>query len=161
MESVGKSKIVFLDVDGVLNSEVFFTSAPKEERKTMMDSKAVKLLNQLEGSMVVISSSWGAAAIKPLRENGLELPILGCTKHVHYQFEWACRGNEIEEWLTRTYNGLGSKFGDSYPDEEYEYVILDDDSDMLLGQVNHFIHVDRYTGITQKDIDQAKKILKI
>ena len=83
MESVGKSKIVFLDVDGVLNSEVFFTSAPKEERETMMDSKAVKLLNQLEGAMVVISSSWGEDAINVLRDKGLELPILGCTKHVH------------------------------------------------------------------------------
>ena len=161
MEKMGKSKIVFLDVDGVLNSEVFFTSAPKEERATMMDSKAVKLLNQLEGAMVVISSSWGEDAINVLRDKGLELPILGCTKHVHYKFDWACRGNEIEEWLIRTYGGLGSKFGDNHPDEEYEYVILDDDSDMLLGQVNHFIHIDRYYGLTQENIDQAKNILKI
>lgn len=158
---MGKSKIVFLDVDGVLNSEVFFTTALKEEREAMIDSAAVKLLNQLDGAMVVISSSWGEDAISVLREKGLELPILGCTKHVHYQFEWACRGNEIEEWIVRTYGGLGTKFGAGYDSEDYEYVILDDDKDMLLGQMEHFIHIDRYYGLTQENIDQAKKILAI
>jgi hypothetical protein len=158
---MGKNKIVFTDCDGVINSEVFFTSAPKEERETMMDSAAVKLLNQLDGAMVVISSSWGEDAISVLREKGLELPIIGCTKHVHHQFQWACRGNEIEEWLLSRYGGMGTKFGKDYESENYDYVIFDDDMDMLLGQAEHFIHVNRHYGLTQENIDQAKKILKI
>lgn len=156
-----KDKIIFLDVDGVLNSEEFFRSATKEERKTMMDGKAVKLLNQLTGAKVVITSSWGEDAISSLTDKGLVLPILGCTNKVHYRFDWACRGNEIEEWLLCKYEGLGTKFGSTYDSEKYEYVILDDDSDMLLGQVEHFICTSRWTGLTQDDIERAKKILKI
>lgn len=161
---MAKNKIVFLDIDGVLNSEVFFTSAPKEERESMIDSNAVNLLNQLEGAVVVVTSSWGpdgGRTSKLLCEKGLKLPIEGYTIKLHYHHEWACRGNEIEEWLLRTYGGMGTHFGSAYDDEEYDYVILDDDSDMLLGQVDHFILVNRYTGLTQKNIDQAKKILAI
>lgn len=153
-------RIIFLDVDGVLNSEVFFTSASKEERETMIDGNAVKLLNRLDGAEVVITSSWGEDAIGALRDKGLELPIIGCTKKLHLQFDWACRGNEIEEWLKRTYEGMGTMFGSCYDDGDYKYVILDDDKDMLLGQADNFIHVNRETGLTQEDINLARHILK-
>ena len=159
-----KSRIVFLDIDGVLNSEVFFVEKRKAGDRTMIDADAVSLLNQLSGAHVVVSSSWGengGQTSKDLEAAGLELPIVGYTKKVHYNFEWACRGNEIEEWLLSTYGGMGTKFGTAYDSDDYEYVIFDDDSDMLLGQVEHFVYVDRYTGITQNDIEKAKKILKI
>lgn len=151
------------DIDGVLNSEDFFVNKPSEDPRSMIDVNAVKLLNQLEGAMVVVTSSWGENGGKTttdLQEHGLELPIIGYTKKVHYQFEWACRGNEIEEWIQRTYGGIGTCFGPEYESENYYYVIFDDDQDMLLGQAGHFIHVDRMTGLTQADIDKAKKILK-
>ena len=51
--------------------------------------------------------------------------------------------------------------GSTTQEFNYEYVILDDDNDMLLGQMEHFIHIDRYYGLTQENIDQAKKILAI
>ena len=41
------------------------------------------------------------------------------------------------------------------------YVILDDSADMLLDQVRHFIHVNANKGLTQADIDKAKKILNL
>ena len=44
-------------------------------------------------------------------------------------------------------------------DVDYEYVIFDDDSDMLLGQADNFIRVNPMTGVTQADIDKARKIL--
>ena len=157
---MGRDRLIFLDVDGVLNSEIFFTTASEEARKTMIDENAVKLLNQLEGSSVVISSSWGEDAIKPLLEHGLKLPIIGCTTHLHHKFEWACRGNEIEEWLLEKYKGLGTKYGNEYDCDKYSYVIFDDDSDMLLGQEGHFIRTNRTCGLTQEDIDKAQKILR-
>ena len=40
-----------------------------------------------------------------------------------------------------------------------EYVILDDDSDMLYWQRNNFILVDRWVGITYGTVFQAKKML--
>ena len=159
---MGKSKIIFLDIDGVLNSEKFYVkrmSQKKDEYVSRdLDEEAIALLNQLEGASVVVSSSWGENGGKTseqLNESGLRLPILGYTKKVHYQFKWACRGNEIEEWLESTYGGMGTCFGDAYADENYDYVIFDDDSDMLLGQINHFVHVDRSVGLTQADIDKA------
>lgn len=161
---MGKSKIIALDIDGVCNHESFFVNNPPEVTRTMLDKNSVKLLNQLTGAMVLVTSSWGENGGKTtvdLQNAGLELPIIGYTKKLHYQHEWACRGNEIEEWLKRTYGGMGTRFGDGYMDESYDYVIFDDDQDMLLGQIDHFIHVDRMVGITQKDINKAKKILNI
>lgn len=46
-------------------------------------------------------------------------------------------------------------------DMSYTYVIFDDDNDMLVQQLEHFIHVDSTVGITQNDIDTAKKILML
>lgn len=158
-----KNRIVFLDIDGVLNSEQWYVNNPLEITASQIDSNAVKLLNQLRGASVVVTSSWGedgGKTTEALEMHGLKLPIIGYTKKVHYQHEWACRGNEIEEWIRRTYKGMGTMWGNEYPDEKYEYVILDDDQDMLLGQANHFIRVDRKTGLTQEDIKKAKKILR-
>jgi hypothetical protein len=41
------------------------------------------------------------------------------------------------------------------------YVIIDDDADMLIWQQQHFIHVNRDKGLTDKDIERAKEILNI
>lgn len=129
-----------------------------------IDPDKCNLLNQLEGAEVVISSSWGydnGRTEKILKDCGLTLPIIGYTKKLHYQYEWACRGNEIEAWLQDAFDGKGTMFGGIWTDCDYEYVIIDDDKDMLLGQVEHFVHVKNLTGITQEDINKAKKILNL
>lgn len=162
-------RIVFLDVDGVLNSDQFYVKT--RGRSGDFDPEAITLLNQLEAidAEVVISSSWGDSAIKPLQDVGLTLPIIGYTEHFHV--DWFCRGNEIEKWLVTNFGGMGTKYGcddEGVPryrkhfneeDVDYEYVILDDDTDMLLGQIGNFVHIDRMTGLTQTDIDKAVKIL--
>lgn len=151
------AKIIALDIDGVLNGEDFY--ARTKGRSGDFDPEAIALLNQLEplGVEVVISSSWGDSGVKALKEVGLKLPILGCTDHF-YQ-DWICRGNEIEKWFIDNFHSYGTKYGSKYYQKDYEYVIFDDDADMLLGQVNNFIQTDRMTGVTQEDIDKAKKIL--
>lgn len=162
-------KIVFLDIDGVVNSEQWYVKT--RGRSGDFDPEKIKLLNQLKDidSEVVISSSWGESGVKPLQDVGLELPIVGVTEH--FYVDWFCRGNEIEKWLLVNFEGMGTKYGlddngfpyyrKRYGNEltDYEYVIIDDDTDFLLGQVDNFIHVDRNTGITQADIDKARKIL--
>lgn len=158
------TKLIFLDIDGVLNSEVFFVEKRTKGSHEMIDKDCISLLNQLEGAAVVVTSSWGennGKTTEDLNAAGLKLPILGYTTKLHYEFEWACRGNEIEKWLRRTYGGMGTMFGHEYESAIYDYVIFDDDADMLLGQANHFIRVNRYTGLTQEDIDKARKILGI
>jgi len=163
-------KIIFLDIDGVLASIPYLY-----KRKGFIDPEKCKLLNQLEdiGAEIVISSSWGydnGRTEDSLRKCGLTLPIIGYTDHIHYNCEWACRGNEIEKWIIENMyakkEGLGTKYGYDYyrnhyneGDIDYEYVILDDDGDMLLGQVDNFILVNRYTGLTKRHIKKMRKIL--
>jgi len=147
-------KIIFLDVDGVLAGYSYL-----KKGKGFIDPDKVKLLNQLKGCEIVISSSWGNDADKPLKELGLKLPIIGHTNLRSLGCDWLCRGNEIEEWLLNTFGGMGSKYGKEYQDKNYKYVIFDDDTDMLLGQKDNFVKTNRETGITQRDINKAKKIL--
>ena len=151
-------RIIMLDVDGVVNSEGWCNKT--KGRSGDFDPEAIKLLNQLkdDDAEVVISSSWGDSAIKPLQDVGLELPIIGCTDHYHQ--DWICRGNEIEKWFCDNLGSYGTKYGSKYYQKDYEYVIFDDDSDMLLGQKDNFIQTNRQTGVTQADIDKAKAILE-
>jgi len=44
---------------------------------------------------------------------------------------------------------------------DYEYVILDDDCDMLYGQKDNFVRTDIKVGLTDADIEKVKEILKI
>ena len=148
-----------LDIDGVVNHEIWYVMT--EGKSGDFDPQAIALLNQLEsiGAEVVVTSSWGEDGVEQLKNVGLKLPILGCTKKLHYQFDWACRGNEIDYWLTQNFGGIGTSFGHGYRNNGYEYVIFDDEPDMLLGQKDNFIQTDEQTGITQEDIDKAIKIL--
>ena len=153
-------RIVALDIDGVLNGENYFNR--RKGKEGLIDPENVKLLNQLEniGAEILISSSWGndnGRTEKTLREVGLTLPIIGYTDHF-YQ-DWICRGNEIEKWFHDTFGSYGTKYGSKWYQKDYEYVIFDDDADMLLGQIDNFIQTNRQTGLTQADIDKAIKIL--
>lgn len=161
-------RLIFLDVDGVVNSDNWYNKT--RGRSGNFDPETIALLNQLEevDAEVVISSSWGDSAIKALQEVGLKLPIIGTTDHFHA--DWFCRGNEIEKWLLDNFGGMATKYGRNaagvpyyraynHDHTDYEYVIFDDDTDFLLGQKDNFIHTSRVTGLTQADIDKAKKIL--
>ena len=59
-----------------------------------------------------------------------------------------CRGNEIDIWL---------KNSERYKDTDY--VIFDDDSDMLLWQQKHFFKTDNYSGLTPTTCYKAKRYL--
>jgi hypothetical protein len=156
-------RIIFLDIDGVVNHDNWYYEqrvVNKNWECGDADPKCIALLNSLYdiGAEVVISSSWGEDADKLLNETGLMLHIIGHTDHYHSDF--ICRGNEIEKWIVEhTDSRLGTKFGKEYKNKDYTYVIFDDDCDMLLGQKDNFIRIDSKTGLTQEDIDNARKIL--
>jgi hypothetical protein len=152
-------KILFLDIDGVLASYDYLLSL-----KGFIDKKKVALLNMLKpyDVEVVISSSWGynEDTVKQLTACGLELPIIGGTEH--FYTDWMCRGNEIAKWLVDTFDEYNVYTGkaSSYSGKDYEYVILDDDEDMLMCQKDNFIHVDRYTALTEENIKKAIDIFE-
>lgn len=158
-------RICFLDIDGVVTTSKCYGR---------IDPECIKKLNRLNeiGTEIVISSSWGyddGRTEKSLQGCGLEVPIIGYTDH--YYEDWLCRGNEIEKWLRDNFGGMCTKYSEDYDGEpyyrkhyhdedvDYEFVILDDNTDMLLGQKDNFIQTDEEKGVSDEDIDKAIKIL--
>lgn len=158
-------KILFLDIDGVLASFDFLMK--NGGKSGFIERDKVALLNKLKpyNVEVVISSSWGynKDTVDALISCGLELPIIGGTEH--FSNDWLCRGNEIAKWIVSTFNNYSVFTGkpyiyEGYTGEDYEYVILDDDTDMLMCQKDNFINISRKTGITEEDIEKIINILE-
>lgn len=116
-------KILFLDVDGVLNSAEFFCRNKHIVRPSEVDPKAVKrILRVLEatGAQIVLSSSWRHVPelIERLIQAGL--PIMDKTTVLLDQ----PRSAEIRAWL------------DEHP-ETTSFAIIDDDTDAEIA--GHFV----------------------
>ena len=156
-------KVLFLDIDGVLNSEVFYTKKSqwerykraedsgytRDERRALanIDKRAVSLLNYIvenTDAEIVISSTWRSDFNLPyiMRFVGLKRPYYGITPYDKSRH----RGTEIQTWLDDYGNNV-------------KYVILDDDSDMLERQLPYFIKVDPYYGLTKEIADKVIEIL--
>jgi len=152
--------LIFLDIDGVLNSTSFYKSRRKGEYSPTddIDPKAVNLLNELckeASAEIVISSTWRKGhTLDELRYffsfHGFTGNIISVTP---VGGAITCRGAEIKSWL---YNSAPTF---DYSRDYNKYVIIDDDSDFLLYQASHFIHVDTYYGITPNTVYRACRIL--
>ena len=131
-------RVLFLDIDGVLNSHrtvVALNGYPHDVSPgglAQFDMVAVALLRGLckaGGVQIVLSSTWRLdrewAKIGP----ALGLPIIDRTPSM-----LGPRGNEIACWL------------DDKPVERY--AILDDDSDMLPEQMPYFVKTMHEDGMT-------------
>ncbi len=153
-------KIIFLDCDGVLNrvpcehpeydDHIETDSGPVSKRCVNMLNKIVKET----GAKIVVSSVWrydGEKVFDALKAGGVEAEFVGLTGRAG---KWGLRGNEIRGWIQENEEIIGKKYYDFR-----EYVILDDDSDMLLWQKDNFINVDPYVGITESVAFRAIKIL--
>lgn len=155
-------KVIFLDIDGVLN---FHRVPPKDKIKHgigQMSAIAVDLLNQYTTQndvsidpakqvKLVISSTWRNATRQGTIQEYMSLfgitgDVIGVTPTNHT----ALRGNEIRDWI---------KSQSAVDEHSNDYVILDDDSDMLLWQKDNFILVDRWVGITPSTLYKMDKIL--
>lgn len=105
-------KVVFLDIDGVLNSEEYALSLGKGGMLGI-NPEAVKILDRIleaTGAKLVISSSWRGSSdlLADIRSNVGE--YIGITPRLS-----GIRGSEVKAWL------------DDNPVDRY--AILDDDSD--------------------------------
>ena len=168
-------KIIFLDIDGVLNHQIWFKKLHESNKKpntkeqhidNMIDPNSVSLLNKIiadTNAKIVISSSWRKYNTveelqKILNSKGFKGKIIGLTpvlyftgeKNYHYSVP---RGNEIKAWLEMNKGILGDKMSKT------KYVIFDDDSDMLLWQRENFFWVDPYCGLTPNIIYKATRFL--
>lgn len=155
--------IIFLDIDGVLN----FYSPKHPERYEISQAKMLMIadLARETNSQIVITSTWRLGlSIKYFQEIFWHFTHLSNTYFGYYwkgyedekiylidvtpRFSGCIRGMEIEYWLT-AYEGTISN-----------YVIIDDDDDMLPDQMNRFVKTNSYRGLTKKNIKQAKEILR-
>ena len=144
-------KILFLDIDGVLNNEEWFRGCVQRGVYDPLNPELVQKLNKLDCE-VVISSSWGCdngQTWKKLRRKGFNLKVIGYTEHHEMGSDWIVRGNSIKKWL---HDNMGLA--------DYQYAILDDDGDMLLEQKDHFVKTDFFTGLTDQDVENVKSILE-
>jgi len=157
-------KIVFLDIDGVLNHQEFYRAkraagTDKTSREIDdIDPSKVALLNKLHletNCEFVISSTWRLGRTpedlqKILDHHGFTGKVVDVTP----RGKCGHRGCEIQEWLQhhRAFTGAWSS-------DYKEYVILDDDSDMLMWQMGNYINVDQEVGITNTTIYKAIRIL--
>jgi HAD domain in Swiss Army Knife RNA repair proteins len=163
-------KIIFLDIDGVLNSRAYTTSevylqatAGISNAELMLsrhdlriDPLAVDLLNDLidkSGADVVLSSTWRGKyspddITKLMATRGFKFKITDSTPILFGKVNSSRipRGKEIASYLRNL---------PQWPDG---FVILDDNDDMLT-LINHLILTSKKLGLTAQDVEKALKIL--
>lgn len=152
-------KIIFLDIDGVLNNQIMY-----EDRDDIIGSKGGKLskkcieqLNELvskTGAKIVLSSTWRTDddVEEYLAAAGVTGEIIGKTPVLKDRF--SLRGNEIHAWIVQNEQLLGKRY-----DEYHSFIILDDDSDMLYWHRENFFWCDAYAGLTPNLVYKAARFL--
>ena len=162
-------KVIFLDIDGVLNTKWWYTqmdkNTPKDKYGYAFDPIAVANLKKIldeTGADIVISSSWKCMGLSQLEEmweeRGLPGKIIGITPNsvsdelllnadIDNMELFHIRGTEIREWLMKNSKSVGN------------YAILDDMDNMLPEQQAHFVWIDPDIGITDGNAVQAIMIL--
>ena len=145
-------KIIFLDIDGVLNSDNYYRNVDRNVKDwARFDPKAVKFIKKLVddfAAKIVISSTWRFGAVQLLK-NELEKSEL--IKYLHKDWKTPqlyppSKGKETKSWL------------DQHP-EVTEYVILDDDESILEEQISRFVKTDLKNGMQEEHYNLAKEIL--
>ena len=182
-------KVIFLDIDGVLNSQDWYVyrrdnvamdSIQSQYPFYEFDPRAVERLNRIvaeTGAKIVVSSSWRSGETveslqKLLDSVGFKGEVIGLTPHLWCQKPYedmdgyrVPRGCEIDWWLDN--HGDFQRINWSKEEQiKYvqsakvkNYIILDDDSDMLYNQREHFIRTPHDHGLTDELADKAISIL--
>lgn len=154
-------KVLFLDVDGVLNSRrsaVAFGKFPWDVEPAdlpLFDNVAIGFIRKLckeTGCKIVLSSTWrGKEGMTEKIARVLDLPIIDKTPHKIA----GKRGHEIQAWL--------DAMAGRHPELQtagIDYAIVDDDSDMLEDQKPFFVQTCGQDGFLLKHYDALLEILK-
>lgn len=144
--------VIFLDFDGVLNSlrsALAFGGCGRHQ----FDAVAIDLVARLAceaNANVVISSAWrigqtveGLRAILGKYSATLAGRVIGMTPR-----GGECRGADIARWLAENPN-----------DHNRSFVIVDDDADMLDGQLPHFVQTRHRDGFGVPEYLHALRII--
>lgn len=167
IETPKKMKVIFLDIDGVLN--VMFSGRDNYGR--LFHPEFVDNLRWIideTGAKIVMSSTWRFAGLKKMKQMWIDRNLPGeliditidCVQLVDDGraefYDLVERGHEIQQWL------------DEHPEVE-NYVILDDDNDFLTSQRGNFVRtsnninhpdcIDIGYGLTKICSEEAIRIL--
>ncbi len=143
-------KILFLDVDGVLNNtKTFHTSESRYGSNKLIDPYMCLLVHRIveaTGCDIVLSSSWRhfkkGQDVKDAGIPFIDITVDCCS---------GVRGVEIQNWLNK-----GFPHDVRSDPSKFRYAVLDDDSDMLLNQKDHFFQTTFESGLTD---EIAKKVI--
>ncbi len=139
-------KIIFLDIDGVLNNRE--TLRKVQRSSDMIDPYLVLLVNRIveaTGADIVLSSSWRHGHWDALRTQ-FPFKLIDRTGSCCA----GIRGVEILEWIRKNI-----PYHDRDDGSKFRYAILDDESDMLLWQKDHFFQTTFETGITEEVVQKV------
>lgn len=148
--------IIFLDFDGVLNTEQYQAltavngNPGKDAWGPLFDPRAVANLRKIidaTGAAVVISSSWRyihrLGSLRMMWEiRGLPGEILDT---LPCGASYISRGEDIECWLNQH--------------EQTDYVIIDDLDDFYPSQHDRYVETNPIVGITETDAERAIELL--
>jgi len=146
-------KVLFLDIDGVLNSKrsaIAYGGYPLPTPKISydrFDDIAVRLIRKLCDDFdikIVLSSSWRICDEDDFKKliEVLDLPVIGRTP-ILYGCE---RGVEIDAWLHSQKESIEC------------YAIVDDVDEMLKHQIKRFVKCNCEEGLTFVDYTKLQKI---
>ena len=145
------NRVLFLDVDGVLNNGAWAAQMYDQGVRIYRDDilyepslAQLKRIVSTTGAKIVVSSSWRQIPtsyqhlLEWLTKYGLE--VYDKTPYVGGE-----RGNDITAWFSR-HPGV------------WQYVILDDESDMAQ-HMEHLVQTDFNAGLTEHDADRCIDVL--
>lgn len=164
-------KYIFLDIDGVLATPDYVKDgmwALNPEKQKILS----KILKQTDAK-IVLSSSWRHATLEDtkvhMKNEGFLFidELIGITIRAYHYLEKGTkihlsipRGVEIKQWLdANVHSNNGKDWRRKRPGIDFTYLILDDDTDMLLEHKDNFIHTDGMKGLTNDDVEHAVMIL--
>jgi hypothetical protein len=159
---VSPTSILFLDIDGVMNSTKFMVAQgaagkwdhpnwPCDDWSNQIDPIAVGLLSEIvvrTGAQIVISSSWRIARPhvhiwRDLRRHGFVGEVIDATPHCSGE----PRAFEIVAWLKHRIESVTL------------FAIVDDDIDAGFGMEDRFVRTEHAHGLTRSDTDKLIAIL--
>lgn len=166
-------KVIFLDFDGVMNTEEYQRLLHRQgfpsydDFGPLFDPEAIrnlkKILDAVPGVRIVINSSWKLEGLRTMRElwktRNLPGKVYGVTPdyvpdllnidldNYNNIAMLAGKGNEVKQWIER------------HAPDGCKYVIFDDTPDFLPEQEGHLILVSPRVGISEEDAGKAIAIL--
>lgn len=161
-------KVLFLDIDGVLNPKWWNGKKPSDRYGVLFETNAVANLEKIiaeTGANIVISSSWKEMGLTTMQSMWKDRKLPGKVIDVTPNYmsdeillnadlddtsldHLYIRGYEIKGWLS------------IHGEEVCNYIIIDDMDDILPEQQNHFVYIDPEKGITDFDAKKAIMLLK-